>query len=268
MSIILPSNHLFLTIENDIKTICNPLFKQTKITMFNGGRFFDDGSFYMFSSEKNIVSYLCEGQRAIVAPPPLNLIRDKFYYLIPTAGTYSQIMHDVSSFFNITYPINFYEQKDGYIDIFCFATAPNNDEIVNFYFNNLDYLENFILYFKEKFLPQHKLLMRQRILLPKNRQLNFNSQSIVQSPIQDAPDYKHHYLNIENRIVMLTKRENDCLKKLILGYSAKEIAKLFAISPRTVEDYIQNAKGKIGYSKKSDIVRIMRSQDNAKLLRY
>jgi DNA-binding CsgD family transcriptional regulator len=102
---------------------------------------------------------------------------------------------------------------------------------------------------------------------------NFNSKHIIgeyetrrkllEPPMPET--IKNRQIMVNNRSISLTGREVDCLNKLTLGYSAKEIAKLLALSPRTVEDYIQNAKGKMGYSKKSDLVRIMRSQEHTKL---
>jgi DNA-binding NarL/FixJ family response regulator len=59
---------------------------------------------------------------------------------------------------------------------------------------------------------------------------------------------------------VLTKREIECLNKLCLGYSAKEIAKSLELSHRTVEDYLQKAKDKLGCSKRSDIIATMLNQ--------
>jgi predicted DNA-binding protein YlxM (UPF0122 family) len=48
----------------------------------------------------------------------------------------------------------------------------------------------------------------------------------------------------------------------VLGYSAKEIAKVLALSHRTVEDHLQNAKDKLGCSKKSEIIQIMLTRNS------
>ena len=73
----------------------------------------------------------------------------------------------------------------------------------------------------------------------------------------EMPDKK-----IEKKCLSLTKRELDCLNNLVLGYSTKEIAKVLGLSPRTVEDYLQNAKDKLRCSKKSEVIQIMLSRNS------
>jgi DNA-binding CsgD family transcriptional regulator len=52
----------------------------------------------------------------------------------------------------------------------------------------------------------------------------------------------------------LTKRELECIQLIMRGRTAKEMADVLGLSPRTVEFYINNIKSKIGCSKKSKIV--------------
>lgn len=60
----------------------------------------------------------------------------------------------------------------------------------------------------------------------------------------------------ENKYVSLSEREIQCLYSLFLGYTTKETAKVLKISFRTVENYLNNAKIKLGYKKRSEIIRI------------
>lgn len=52
----------------------------------------------------------------------------------------------------------------------------------------------------------------------------------------------------------LTSRETECLFLLVRGKSAKEIAQFLEISPRTVEEYIENIKSKLRVSSRSEII--------------
>jgi DNA-binding CsgD family transcriptional regulator len=74
-------------------------------------------------------------------------------------------------------------------------------------------------------------------LLPKN----VNSQN---------PSIK---LNLGNAV--LTARELECLEHTIKGFTAKEIAKKLAISPRTVEDYLNQVKVKLGTNTKQGMIQ-------------
>lgn len=51
-----------------------------------------------------------------------------------------------------------------------------------------------------------------------------------------------------------TRRERDRIQGLVAGLSAREIADRLGLSPRTTEHYIENIKGKIGCSKKSELI--------------
>lgn len=52
----------------------------------------------------------------------------------------------------------------------------------------------------------------------------------------------------------LTKREVDILKGLLLGYTSKEIGRLFNLSYRTVEGYIEIIKRKLQCTSKNNII--------------
>lgn len=52
----------------------------------------------------------------------------------------------------------------------------------------------------------------------------------------------------------LTKRETECLFYLAEGYTAKEMAQVLNLSPRTVEGYIENMKHKIGCLTTSELL--------------
>lgn len=54
--------------------------------------------------------------------------------------------------------------------------------------------------------------------------------------------------------VMFSKREVQCIKYLHQGYTTKQIARELNLSPRTVEEYINNIKIKLGCNSRLEIV--------------
>lgn len=54
--------------------------------------------------------------------------------------------------------------------------------------------------------------------------------------------------------IYLSKREHQCLHYTIRGRSAKQIAKILDLSPRTIEEYIQNIKIKFNVTTKSELI--------------
>lgn len=60
-------------------------------------------------------------------------------------------------------------------------------------------------------------------------------------------------LNLGN--VILTPRETECLEYTVKGYTAKQIAKELSISPRTVEEYLNQLKLKFAVSSKQLLIQ-------------
>lgn len=62
--------------------------------------------------------------------------------------------------------------------------------------------------------------------------------------------------NITLNGVLLTKREIECLRLTMNGYTAKKIAKKLLISYRTVEEYLTNIRIKTNINSKSELVEL------------
>lgn len=52
----------------------------------------------------------------------------------------------------------------------------------------------------------------------------------------------------------LTMRELECLCLYMKGGSAKSIAKVLSLSPRTIEDHLENTKSKFGVNRRSELL--------------
>lgn len=70
---------------------------------------------------------------------------------------------------------------------------------------------------------------------------------------KNTPENQPLKLNLENAI--LTPREKECLEYTIKGFTAKQIAKTLLISPRTVEEYINQVKLKLGTHTKREMIQ-------------
>ncbi len=70
---------------------------------------------------------------------------------------------------------------------------------------------------------------------------------------KNTPQNQVFSLQLEN--VYLTPREQECLEHTVKGYTAKQIAKKLSISPRTVEDYLNQTKLKLGVSTKQEMIQ-------------
>lgn len=72
-------------------------------------------------------------------------------------------------------------------------------------------------------------------------------------PKKTTPENQTIKLNLDN--LVLTCREQECLEYTVKGFTAKEIGKKLSISPRTVEEYINQLKFKLGVCSKQQMIQ-------------
>ncbi|MBS0350889.1 MAG: helix-turn-helix transcriptional regulator [Proteobacteria bacterium] len=133
---------------------------------------------------------------------------------------------------------------------------------MDFYFNHVDILETFIMYFKEKAQTLIKQALAQQIVIPKDMtgiisvdHIGLNKKNIL-SNIKP----KKYILDIVNHSKKyLTPKEYEVLRFYYRGYSMKEIAGFLNVSARTVEDHINNIKRKLGIIRKFELIEFIAS---------
>lgn len=151
---------------------------------------------------------------------------------------------------------------------FVFATKSHDTKYLSFYLNNIDILDKFILYFKDKAETLIKKAAANKIfsralainhengavikvigetLLDKNR-LNFLKQI----------ELSHHRLvNKIGNIIKIPHGEMLCLQLLARGRTLKEIANTLNISPRTVESNLNNAKRRLNCFTRKELLDLL-----------
>ncbi len=145
--------------------------------------------------------------------------------------------------------ITFTRNTQDYVEGWSFGGTPEDTHLLDFYFNNMDLLSKFINYFKS--VGQDILDISDRsktidILFHEHPSIfdNLTSEKILAF---NAKILAKKYQVIGNQgDFNLTQKEIECLIHKSQGLTAKEIAKIWAISPRTVESHIKNIKMKSG----------------------
>jgi len=168
----------------------------------------------------------------------------------------SKIYNDGKENFNAGNGITLSKNNNGETELFYFCSTSNNIVINQFYLNNLDFLEKFTRYFKEKADPlicqaeSEKLIISrvaEKTILP-------NYQNVEHASLDIIDD-----LNLDNdyeKAKRVTKREKECLHWLVEGKTAEEIAMILSISKRTVEAHIFNLKNKLNCFKLSRLIYV------------
>lgn len=256
--ILLPYNHYSRSITDDINAIAYPLIRYG-ITYFAYLRFYNDGHAFNLVTHWESLSHQVNKQYPLSPPIKIELCKNNFHYLPFSDELFAEnnpVYRDYAQLFNLGHPIFFIERYKDYTDVFAYSTVANNAGIVNFYLNNLDILEKFKFYFKDKARKLIDKSTKNRILIPEHMRLDFNT-------INNTENLKEQFINqldIKNYIlpgknISITKREIETIKNIISGRTIKEVAKQMMISPRTVEDYLNSLRTKLRLQKKSDIIQ-------------
>lgn len=143
--------------------------------------------------------------------------------------------------FNISHGIIIIKKYLDYCEFFGFAADPANHCILNWYLNNIDLLENFILYFKDKSKHLLQSAESDRLILPKQARIDLsdrNTNSVEEARISFLKETA-----IKNPHG-LSNRQFACVYYFAKGMTLKEIAKQLSISPKTVEHYLNFVKTK------------------------
>lgn len=121
---------------------------------------------------------------------------------------------------SVAHGLTIIKQHGEYCDMFLFASKPNNPQINNFYFNQKELFEQFIGDFYSTLAPTLLELTHHKIFVP------------------------FHARDDESPLISLSPRQQACALLMAQGLTAKEIAKVLHLSPRTVEEHIDILKTK------------------------
>lgn len=238
--------------------IISPL-KEIGVNDFGYAKFYPDGTYIdLFSNiewQKVYYQYFdCA-----------SIIQEDLEYLSRTGGSVilwgnseverkSAIM-DESYKLDIWHGLRIYEYSTQSIEVWHFATTRENEQINNFYVNNINLFKKFIMYFddKAKFLVEVSEKFKAR--LEEDLFSSLKSQpTVLTFPWEKT--IKKHKINIgeEGETVFLSKREAECISYAYHHKTVKEIAREINLSPRTVEGYFSNIRRKTKCYNKKDLM--------------
>lgn len=244
----LNDKHFSLVSTNEVKMICKPL-EVLNVTFFNHVRFYDDGSVAVLTTDADWLKFCLDHER----PREGNIMGLQSGIYLWSDILENEVICDAKEVFKICRVIQFIDKKSEFRDVFAFGNKYDTDATTSFYFNNLDLLQKFIFYFKK----ESEQLFKQA---EKNR---FNTPVIMKVPSLQAYLKKISRINDEKRIdfqaaisdkvLPLTKQQLNCLSYFVYGKTAKEIAKILHLSPRTIESHLNDVKNKLQCASKSEL---------------
>jgi len=244
MNSVVNEHHHSVLVAPEVNEICQPLFQQADIVNYVYARVYDNHTCYALVANAKHHIHHFENQYSVSPPIPAEHLSNKIYYFLTGNENmpFQQSLHDAYNLFQMTCPFFIIERHYGCYDLHIFFSSNSNSQIINFYLNNIDALEKFNLYFKDK--AQNLLVNAQK--------------NLIDIPLAMRPTFGG--LTVRSNVMMnpaqlLTAREQECVNFLSYSYTMKEIAKNMKISPRTVEDYLNSIKYKLGVNRKSEIIK-------------
>jgi len=167
--------------------------------------------------------------------------------------------------FNIDHGILVIDKQPTLTEIALFASTRENYNVINFYLNNLDVLKRFIYYFKDTCSNLIQMAEPDRAILPKclsnhgrefeiNSHLSLRRHSDTYLAFRRKTPISRYYLKNTSNLRYLTQKELDCISYLVQGKSAKEIANILDMAPKTAEMHLANIRHKLNAPNKSELV--------------
>jgi DNA-binding CsgD family transcriptional regulator len=248
MPILLPQNHITMTSGTDINEICKPLLP-LGITFFHYVRNYQDRSQINLSTNPDWVKHFL-AQELYAFATYNNDLSD--YY--SGYGLWSTIVHDTisyhaSQYFNADHGITLIQKGKGINEFYCFGATKNNDKIINFYLNNIDLLQRFALYFREKASKileeaekNHKIIIDYPYKDPTPLIVRFNKpvDSQLRKEFIHSTKINHYQLQTEEGPIVITGKEIECIMKILQGKTINTMTQQLSRSRRTIEDHMNN----------------------------
>lgn len=259
-SILIPKNHPFLLVGQEIDQILTPL-KRYGIRTLTFIRNYDTGHQILLSNNSNWVEdYYHENLPGNFLSGHPKQYTQK-YLIIPNES--SLPVHKISrERYNEGNTFCLIHRYEKFTEFFFFAGHVNNISLPNFFINNVDLFQTFTTYFKsaaEDLITrgdEFRILLptaHHTALLPDIAKLNYDADSILDI----LKEMKIKHFKFSDNTFKLTEREIDCIAAYQQELTAKEIAKMLNLSFRTVEKYFDAINKKLDMFNKKDSIKFL-----------
>jgi DNA-binding CsgD family transcriptional regulator len=220
----------------EMNELCSPFFQSFGANYIDYNRIYEDNSLLTLTSDGEwLEHFLKRRYKFCTAFKRAGMhLWDSYYYQLA--------VHDAKVNFNHDHGITIINQQANYIEYFDIAAPQHHREITSLYLNNFDRIESFIKDFNEKSLRLIKICEKKLIKIP----------NALCSPDDVVADNTH----TATKNIAISNREKQCLEFYLAGNTAKETAEILQLSPRTVEEYINNLKNKFKCKHKRDLLKV------------
>ncbi len=229
-------NNISFNLTQDVNEIMSPIMLENQLTYFAFKRNFPNKTFINLVTDLTWTNYNYFEKNT---PPSFLLnyddVTDSFItfnkntYLFKDQ-TYEDIT-DLNQRFGLFSTAVIVKKFDHFLDVIGFTTSAPDPH--SFMLNNIDALESYYFYFKDKAQNIISQSSRDPLIYHNNDKANH-----VNNISMRSATLNQYVIELDNSTALLTKREYHVLHLLAKGSSSKLIARALNISPRTVEHHI------------------------------
>lgn len=238
-------NHIALTSASDIQDICAPL-KRLGITYFTYFKTYKDGSHIRLSNDASWTEHYYKRKfyNVIVKQvPPLNGC-----VLWSCLDEYP-IFTEAAEYFNVDNGVVLVVRSGDTVERYFFGSTRDNTILKRYYFFNIEFLNRFVLYFKDRGSHIIEEAVKHKIYTPKinlvlDKDEDFYQNSNIIKFLEETK-IKRYCITIEGEDFYFPEREAQVLAMLKKGYSAKEMAKKLDVNYRTIEKFKEKLRERL-----------------------
>lgn len=254
-----------LSINARLKEITSPL-QYLNIEWFGYGKFFLDSQqkcekFFWINTHLDSFNWYCANAHdnghdfsEAIRRTKLN---ETSYFFTPIE-TNDYIVKAFRDLFGLFSGLSIYKRYENYVELWDFSSTQQNSILSGSILSDkkIELLSKYISYFNSQ-ISRLDLCERTTINFPDKIDLSSSISfpadfNLFLKAIGEAP----YFAKYKDRKFSLTKREMDCLQMISMGNTMKESAKSLGLSPRTIEQYVNNIKQKSNIYFKSDLIKM------------
>lgn len=259
MSLLLSDSHPAFTLSAPLVEYCGHFLQKHNLNYFQVIRVNQDGSSTLLTNRPDFTRFsidfaLKNNVPLIYSCAKKEVVDPSSYYFLWEPNLPAQPVAMVRNEFNICNGLTFVERFPTHYYMIAIGAPLDNHGVLDFYLNNIELIRNFIRGFRMEQQSLMQTLESQPLILAKPLQ-DENLESMLLdtrlSVRQRIP------VTFKNHKSYITLKEYECIKQIPLGLSAKEIAKRLKLSPRTVEQYFERVKIRVGCRSKRDLIQLL-----------
>jgi DNA-binding CsgD family transcriptional regulator len=250
-----------IALSNEVAQICQPL-SQTLASKFCYHRVYYDGAEVMLSNDVKWTEHYYSAGYSMANAQAKAVFKTGFVYNLwkDLSGPDHEIITSVNQF-DWHHGITLVFQHPAYYEVIGVGARHDHDQFSSFCLSNIDLLERFVVYFREKAAALIQQAEANKIIFqhPQDWEGIAQIQRFIRQSRHDERTALMEALKLYPCTAMpkheiLTQREQDCVRFLLQGKTSREMGESMFISPRTVETHLNHIKDKFECDSKIALV--------------